>query len=108
MPVIDVTGRLVGSVKYVKHGAPAAVAGPADPDEDLDTAFARALTEREPQIDRELAEDLISQGFLKVTGAGAMDNDLYLLAGQIAVADEDAVRLSSSVDELAVERGNWI
>lgn len=41
MPVTDVTGRLVGSVKYVKHGRPAAVTYPPDADEDLDTAFAR-------------------------------------------------------------------
>ena len=104
MPVIDVTGRLIGSVKYVKHG----VTGLADPDEDLDTGFARALTEREPQIGTELAEQLIRHGFFKVAGAGLMDHDRYVLAGQIAAVDEDAVRLSSSVEELAVEHENWV
>ncbi len=104
MPVIDVSGRLIGSVKYVKHGA----TGRADPDEDLDTAFARALSEREPQIGTELAEELIRHGFLKVAGAGLMDHDRYVLSAQIAAVDEDAVRLSSCMEDLAVERENWV
>jgi hypothetical protein len=105
MPVIDATGRLVGSVKYIKRGTPTADRPTAD--EDLETAFARALTETEPQVDAELAEELVRQGFLKVTGAGLMDNDLYVLPDQIAVADDDAVRLSAAVTELTVEREHW-
>ncbi|WP_133805796.1 hypothetical protein [Kribbella caucasensis] len=110
MPVIDATGRLVGSVKYIKRGTPTADRPTADrptADEDLETAFARALTETEPQVDAELAEELVRQGFLKVTGAGLMDNDLYVLPDQIAVADDDAVRLSAAVTELTVEREHW-
>lgn len=109
MPVIDATGRLVGSVKYVKHGPPrpSTVTDPAA-DEDLDSGFSRALIESDPQIGADLAERLLHRGFLKVTGAGLMDNDLYVLAGQIAAVDDDSVYLSALVEELAVERERWV
>ncbi|MGH9203485.1 MAG: hypothetical protein ACRD2A_19860 [Vicinamibacterales bacterium] len=110
MPVVDVTGRLVGSAKFVKHSTPRAttVTDPRAADEDLDTAFARALMESEPQIGTELAERLLRNGYLKVSGAGPMDNDLYVLASQIAAVDDDTVRLSSPVEELVVERERWV
>jgi hypothetical protein len=109
MLVIDVTGRLIGSVKYVKHAAPgvAPITDRPNADEDLDTAFARALTEADPHIGTQLAEELVRQGFVKVAGAGPMDNDLYVLAGQIAEADEDTVHLSVSVGELTIESERW-
>ncbi len=106
-PVIDVTGRVVGAVRYVKAAAPEAATGAPDVDQDLDAAFARALTEREPGIDTEMAEELVHEGFLKVAGNGLMDNDRYILAGQIAIVDDDHVRLAVSADELAVERKTW-
>lgn len=110
MPVVDITSRLVGSVKYVLHDtqAPPGLSDPLSADDDHSAAFARALTETEPQMSLELAGQLVRQGFLKVTGAGPMDNDLYVLAGQIATADDDVVRLSISLEELAVERERWI
>ena len=108
MPVIDANGTLVGTVKYVKPAAPAAAPiGPASPDDELDTAFARALTEIEPQVGADLGGRLVQEGFLKVTGAGLMDNDCYVLAGQIAVADDDSVHLSASVEDLTVEQERW-
>lgn len=110
MPVFDVTGRLAGSVRYVKPATPAAgpVTNERSADEDLDTAFARALSETESGIAPELAEQLIRRGFLKVRGPGLMDHDRYVLADQITLIDDDAVRLSASVDELTVEREQWI
>lgn len=106
MLVIDVTGRLIGSVKYVRYAAPGAapITDQPNADEDLDTAFARVLTEADPHIGTEFAEEMVRQGFVKVAGAGPMDHDLYVLAGQIAKADEDTVHLSVSVGELTIER----
>ena len=66
------------------------------------------MCEPEPQIGTELAEELIRHGFLKVAGAGLMDHDRYVLSAQIAAVDEDAVRLSSCMEDLAVERENWV
>jgi hypothetical protein len=111
MPVIDVEGALVGSVKYVRGGDPqVSVVGNDRPfaDEPLNEAFARSLTSVEPQVDSALAEQLIRHGFVKVSGAGLMDHDRYVAADQIACADEDVVRLAARADQLIVERQRWI
>jgi len=70
MLVIDLTGRLIGSVKYVKHAAPGAapITDRPNADEDLDTAFARALTKADPHIGTQFAAELVRQGFVKVAG----------------------------------------
>lgn len=110
MPVVDVSGTLVGSVKYVQPGDSAAVeAGqPIAEDENLASAFARALPEVEPQVDASFATRLLRDGFLKVRGAGLMDHDRYVAADQIATADEDQVLLLAAADELVAERERWV
>jgi hypothetical protein len=111
MPVVDVDGALIGSVKYVREGDPSASVPASDKpfaEEGLNEAFARALMSVEPQVDAELAERLMKRGFLKVAGAGLMDHDRYVAADQIAGADEDEVRLAARADQLVVERERWI
>jgi len=107
MPILDVTGRVIGTVKYVRPRAPFTAADEDPAHETIATAFARALTEHEPTIADTLTAQFVQNGFLKATGAGLMDNDLYITTSQIAAADEDAVRLSCTADELAVERETW-
>lgn len=111
MPVVDSDGVLIGSVKYVREGDPLASVVVTDrpfAEENLNEAFARALTSVEPQVNPQLAAQLIRRGFLKVAGAGLMDHDRYVSADQIAYADEDVVRLAARADQLVVERQQWI
>ncbi|WP_020387396.1 hypothetical protein [Kribbella catacumbae] len=111
MPVVDRDGALIGSVKFVREGDPFASVVVNDKpfaEENLNEAFARALTSVEPQVDLPVAEQLIRRGFLKVAGAGLMDHDRYVAADQIAEADEDIVWLSARSDELVIERQRWI
>lgn len=110
MPVVDPDGVLVGSVKSVRSSDPeiGAVTDQSSADHDLDTAFAHALANEEPPAAPELAEQLIGHGFLKVAGPGPMDHDRFVRADQIAVADEDSVRLASPAGELVVERERWL
>lgn len=73
MPVVDSEGALIGAVKYVQAGDPlASVAADDKPfaEENLNEAFARALTSVEPQVNSQLAKELIRSGFLRVTGSG--------------------------------------
>jgi hypothetical protein len=111
MPVLDCDGRLIGSVKFVRVGDPGAPA-PSDEkpsaEEGPHLAFARALTATEPQVSPAVAMPLIRQGFVKVAGAGLMDHDRYVGADQIESADEDALRLTTTADQLAVARQHWI
>ena len=111
MPVVDSDGALIGSVKYVREGDPSASVVVTDRpfvEENLNDAFARALTSVEPQVNSQLAEQLIRNGFLKVAGVGLMDHDRYVSADQIAYTDEDVVRLTVKADLLVVERQRWI
>lgn len=105
MPVTDVTGRLVGWVRSVKPASTAAGL-PASPSDEAD--IARALTETGPTLGPAAAERLAHRGFLKVRGPGLMDNDRYILADQVAVIDEDSVRLSAAAEDLPIDREHWI
>lgn len=111
MRVVDVDGSLVGSVKYVREGSPSASVVLDDApfaEDDLNQAFARALTAIEPNVDRQFAERLIQDGFLKVAGSGLLGHNRYVAAGQIAGIDDDSVSLATSVDQLVVESLRWI
>lgn len=109
MSVLDREGRVIGSVKFVRAGDPdlEGLADRAPVDDDLDAAFARALAEVEPEAGAAFAEQLIRQGFLKVTGRGPMDHDRYVCADQIAGTDDDTVQLAAPAGDLVVERENW-
>jgi hypothetical protein len=111
MPVLDSDGRLVGSVMFVRVGDPDAPTPRGDKpsaEEGPNLAFARALTATEPQVSPAVALPLIRQGFVRVAGAGLMDHDRYVGANQIESADEDALRLTTTADQLAVVRQHWI
>ncbi len=111
MPVVDSEGRLIGSVKFMQAGDPAASAVTDDKpfaEESLNQAFARALTAVEPRVTAGLAVELVRQGFLKVAGAGLMDHDRYIAVDQIADVDDDVVRLAARADQVVVERQRWI
>lgn len=84
MPVVDVTGRRVGTIKSVHATLPSA-------------------QKRDVGIHHQLAPRL-----LRVAGAGLMDNDCYVSAEQIAVADEDQVVLLVTARELTIDDGRWI
>ncbi|WP_432936355.1 PRC-barrel domain-containing protein [Kribbella sp. CA-253562] len=111
MPVVDSEGKLIGSVKLVRTGDPAAAAvadGGPFAEENLNEAFARALTQGEPRVGPAQACRLIREGFLEVAGAGLMDHDRYVAADQIAGVDEDVVQLRVRADQVVVERQHWI
>ncbi|WP_143465481.1 hypothetical protein [Kribbella sp. ALI-6-A] len=111
MPVVDSEGKLIGSVKLVRTADPVAAAvagGKPFAEENLNQAFARALTEAEPRVGQAEACRLIREGFLEVTGAGLMDHDRYVAADQIAAVDEDVVQLRVRADQVVVERQHWI
>lgn len=110
MPVVDSEGQLIGSVKFARAGDPAASAAGDAPfaEENLNQAFARALTAVEPQVGAGAAAQLGRQGVLTVAGAGPMEHDRYVALHQIASADEDVVRLNARADQVVVERQRWI
>ena len=82
MTVVDVAEERLGTVAYVRRGAPRAAATPASGNDD------------EPALPEPERSELVRCGFIKIEGPDLSDADRYVKGDRIAAVSGDTVRLT--------------
>ncbi|GIG00365.1 hypothetical protein [Catellatospora citrea] len=106
MPVVDSTGAELGTVQDVKIGDPAAVTAEGQRMSESVSLFGRIAQEAagpEPDVEQELAELLLREGYVKIKSKVPLRRGRYAGAGQIAGVRDGVVTLNVPADHLAVE-----
>ena len=93
MVVVDASGEEIGSVEFVKMADPGAVTVSAA--QDLAT---------EPDLPGEVADRLLTVGFVKIDGKGLFARDRYVEANKIDHVSDDRVYLSVAKADVAREQ----
>ncbi|WP_155373590.1 hypothetical protein [Catellatospora vulcania] len=106
MRVVDSTGAELGTVQDVKIGDEAALTADGQRMSESVSLFGRIVQEAagpEPDVEQELAELLLREGYVKIKGRGLLRRGRYAGAAQIAAVRDDAVTLNVPADQLATE-----
>ena len=107
MRVFDRNGEAVGSVDLVRMGDPQAVTteGQVGPGGDsVIDVLARGLDGGGTQVPRQLAQQMLRSGYVKIDGAGLFTKDLYATPDDIAAVVGEDVQLSVTTDRLVTAR----
>ncbi|MEU7820432.1 hypothetical protein [Catellatospora sp. NPDC049133] len=106
MHVLDSTGAELGTVQDVKIGDGAAITADGQRMSESVSLFGRIVQEAagpEPDVEQELAELLLREGYVKIKSRMPLRRAHYAGAAQIAGVRDGVVTLNVPADHLAAE-----